>query len=700
MAEKRTIDINIKNNADEATQDFNQFNDALDETAKSAKNVNSTFEEVYGELQPLTTRLGEAEDRLYELALAGDTTSKEYQELLTKVGEYRKVQIQTDLAVDGAAKTMTQKLGSALNATASGFAFTQGAMALFGQENEALEESLLKVQSALAIQQSVQGLTEAYKDLQVGTKLAGLAQAAFSAVTGGASTALKVFRVALISTGVGALVVGLGLLIANFDKVKEAVTNVTKSFKEGGAVTKALMIAFAPLIATIKAATFALQELGILESEEEKAAKERAQERNKRAEIEKQNLKRLQELRDRQFEKRQSQYDLEIRAAKIAGKETIEIEKQKIQASIEYQKQKAKELELILKTTEGIQDIQLTGTGRLANIARAYQKGRQKQAEQLEQINLDIANSELDLKELIINYNKDKADSYKEVQEAQQKALDEEIDAEIELAKTFAEIKRANEDALRTEEENELLRNEEKYDKLKAMAYGNAEALIEIETARLNARNEILLKYDNEAYENKKALDDKAAEEEKERRAKQLENIKAYQEAEQAIRMANLDNAAAGVALLKDLAGENRKLQALGIAAENAVGIAKIIISTQAANAAAKLKYAAIPGGVALAAAEITANKISAGIGIAASIAAAAKGIASLKESASLDSGGDLGGGDVGTETIAPQFNVVGDAGINQLAQLQQQPTQAFVVSGEVTSAQALDRNRVTNATL
>ena len=56
MAEKRTIDINIKNNADEATKDFNKFNDALDETAKSAKNVNGTFEEVYGDLQPLTTR--------------------------------------------------------------------------------------------------------------------------------------------------------------------------------------------------------------------------------------------------------------------------------------------------------------------------------------------------------------------------------------------------------------------------------------------------------------------------------------------------------------------------------------------------------------------------------------------------------------------------------------------------------------------
>jgi hypothetical protein len=43
---------------------------------------------------------------------------------------------------------------------------------------------------------------------------------------------------------------------------------------------------------------------------------------------------------------------------------------------------------------------------------------------------------------------------------------------------------------------------------------------------------------------------------------------------------------------------------------------------------------------------------------------------------------------------------VVGNNGLNQLAQLQQQPTQAFVVSGQVTSAQSLDRNRVQNATL
>ena len=52
------------------------------------------------------------------------------------------------------------------------------------------------------------------------------------------------------------------------------------------------------------------------------------------------------------------------------------------------------------------------------------------------------------------------------------------------------------------------------------------------------------------------------------------------------------------------------------------------------------------------------------------------------------------------SDAAAPNFNVVGDSGINQIAALQSTPVQAFVVSGEVTTSQALDRNRVQNATL
>jgi hypothetical protein len=91
---------------------------------------------------------------------------------------------------------------------------------------------------------------------------------------------------------------------------------------------------------------------------------------------------------------------------------------------------------------------------------------------------------------------------------------------------------------------------------------------------------------------------------------------------------------------------------------------------------------------------------INAGLAIAA-------GIKNIKAITAVKTPGNGGGGGGGNPTNsftsgaqAPNFNVVGNSGMNQLAQIQQQPIQAYVVSGEVTSAQALDRNRIKNATL
>jgi len=92
---------------------------------------------------------------------------------------------------------------------------------------------------------------------------------------------------------------------------------------------------------------------------------------------------------------------------------------------------------------------------------------------------------------------------------------------------------------------------------------------------------------------------------------------------------------------------------------------------------------------------------IAAGLAVAAGLVNVAK-IASQKfEGGSQGGGGGAPAGGVGGGQIqAPQFQTIGTSGVNQLATLQQQPTKAYVVSGEVTSAQALDRNRVQNATL
>ena len=70
--------------------------------------------------------------------------------------------------------------------------------------------------------------------------------------------------------------------------------------------------------------------------------------------------------------------------------------------------------------------------------------------------------------------------------------------------------------------------------------------------------------------------------------------------------------------------------------------------------------------------------------------------------SQSVSSGGAGAGGGAGTSpSQAPQFNVVGQSGFNQVAGAlgQQGPVQAFVVSGDVTTAQELENNTITQAT-
>jgi hypothetical protein len=83
---------------------------------------------------------------------------------------------------------------------------------------------------------------------------------------------------------------------------------------------------------------------------------------------------------------------------------------------------------------------------------------------------------------------------------------------------------------------------------------------------------------------------------------------------------------------------------------------------------------------------------------------AAATGAASIIKIASAKFGSGSSGGGGGTAptatapVMAPNFNVIGSSGVNQLAQIQQQPTRAYVVSGDVASGLSLERNRLQNA--
>lgn len=119
-----------------------------------------------------------------------------------------------------------QALTTAASTAAGGIAAVQGAMALFGSESQDVEKALLKVQSAMALSQGLSQLKDIGK---VGEQLS----ITFKGLTAGANG----FKKALISTGIGALVVAVGLLVAYWEDIMALVGGVSKEQKDLNAAT-------------------------------------------------------------------------------------------------------------------------------------------------------------------------------------------------------------------------------------------------------------------------------------------------------------------------------------------------------------------------------------------------------------------------------------------------------------------------------
>lgn len=184
--------------------------------------------------------LKETKKALVELALAGKQGSDEFKRLEQRAGVIQDTIGDMNTRVKNLANDTPklQLLTQAATGIAGGFAIAQGAAALFGDENEDVQKAIMKTQAAMSLLNGVQAIANVInKDAALGDLLAAKAKGIFTAAVGASSGALKIFRLALISTGVGAVVVAVGMLVANFDKVTAA---VTKFVSGSPALTKIL----------------------------------------------------------------------------------------------------------------------------------------------------------------------------------------------------------------------------------------------------------------------------------------------------------------------------------------------------------------------------------------------------------------------------------------------------------------------------
>jgi len=516
-------------------------------------------------------------------------------------------------------------------------------MGAFGVESEAVEKALLQVQSAMAIQQGVQGIKESIPFL---ISLKNTAVTAFAGMT----TASKIFMTA----GIGVLITGIGLLIANFDKIANVFTG---EIERNARYTKSL-------------------------NQSAKAIKDNAKELEKRAD----DLQRNQDF-ELAMAEAQGATTAELRKMKVAqAEERIELEKDSVARAENIYwlaKQKYQKLvnadadeEIIKKAKENAVEAREI----LVKEKEDLQKARQDRKDIINQNKIDEVKDKQDRIQAGKDAAKEELATIKDNQKSATELLKEEsqrqIDAveakyaeQIKLAKKYGKDIKALEEA-RDKELKEIT------DKQVDLSRGGNE---QVKIATISS-----IKTTKEFQEQQKAglVGVQEVRERIYQREKELDDAK--KKAQEDALMAT----ASTLGQIADLFGEQT-------AAGKAAAIAEATISTFVSAQKAYTSTVGIPVvGPVLA-------PINAGLAIAAGI----KNIKAITAVQTPDGGGGGGGGNIsnsfsGSAAQAPNFNVVGNSGINQLAQLQQQPVQAYVVSGSVTTAQSLDRNRIENATL
>lgn len=638
------IDINLNVNTEQAD--------------KSLGSLKSQLRQAQAEVGALSDKFGATSEQAVQAA-------KRAAELKDKIGDAKAL---TD-AFNPDAKF--KALSASLTGVAGGFSVVTGAMGAFGGQSKAVEESLLKVQSAMAMASGLQAIGESIDSF----KQLGAVVKSYSIVQKAITAGQWLWNAAMAANPIGALVaVVVGLIAAGYALVKMFVDS-SKANEDAIAATKRNTKALEQNAEATKKARESLKENNDQQYALAKASGASAEE------LRKLNLKHAEEavalnyssavMAANTFKRERATLAMLKQAG--ASDEAIEAQQKltdasykEFQAQNEALKESYKERRKVINQNE-------------VEILQEQTDARKKANEEAKTKRDEANKKEL---EAIKEANKNKLAEEKRLADEKRKLFEDSIKKAFDLEKELNESVETPADKENREylEKKKIL--EDNYLSTEILDKQHKDNLLKIEQDYWSSEAEKSI----ERTANQKAKDDK-----------EIADAQAVAEAKIAIQNAQLDNLKDGISLLQNLGIKNKAIQKGLVIAENAAGIAKTVINTMAANAKA-VAASPLTGGQPF----VTANTISGAIGVATSVAATVKALSALG-GGSAGGGGSMPSGGGGSAS-APSFNIVGQGGANQIAQTiggqMQQPLQAFVVGQDVTTQQGLNRGIVQNATL
>jgi hypothetical protein len=662
MAEKRTIELEIQDNSKTLKQ---QYKDAV----KELQNVAAAYGETSTEAVKAAKKAADLKDQI------GFTNDL--------VGAFNP---------DAKFTALSRSLGGVLD----GFQAVQGGLSLIGVEGESVQEAMLKVQSAMALSQGIQGLMEA-KD-------------SFKQLGAVAMNALKGIKTGLAATGIGLFLVALGTVVAYWDDIKEAVSGVSEEQANLNKLSHENFETSKKELDTLDSQDNVLKLQGKSEKEILNLKIKKIDAAIQLGIIELENVKKTSKAEEAAAIKNYNTTKAIVDFILDAGLFLPKLMLKPIDLAIQGANKVSEALGLgklvsfdLNKAIEGLEDKASSFVaGSIFNVEDLKKENKETQDELQKQIDGLInqrAGLQLSLKEI----NKQGVQDTINTKKAELDAL-----IELEIRKDQTDKERlekllSERLALENLKGNQLLiAQQDNAEKVRQAIADDNKEVIKLETVKIdklkvlsNTKLENLqgsLNAEVEAEKNAALLKTQILEAQAVRAQKIDENANSF-------KVKSIQQGLEIVSSITELFGKKSEKQAKrAFQVQKAAQVASALINTyQSATGAYASQFLPVPDPT-----SPVRGGIAAGLAVAAGLVNVAK-IASQKfEGGSQGGGGGApaGGGGGGVQMAAPQFQTIGSSGINQLATLQQQPVQAYVVSGEVTSAQSLDRNRVQNATL
>ena len=659
MAITKTIEIDV--NSQGAVSGIDNISNSIEQTDKATQSLRSQLRQAQADVAELSEKFG--------------ATSKEAIEAAKRAGQLKDA--------IGDAKNLTDAfnpdakfsaLSGSLSGVASGFSAVEGSLALAGVQSENLQETMVRLQAAMALSQGLQGLGESIDNFkQLGAVIK--ANTVFQKIS---TAAQWLWNAAMAANPIGAIIAGIVALVA-------AGVALTKFFMSNAEAAKINT-------ATVEKNRIALE--------------------NQTKSLDKNAVA---------FDKKQSQELAMAKASGLSAKAIRNLELKLIDEKIAFEKsQRAIAENTYQKNLNTLASLKAAGADadlikKQTEIANESIKQYNKQNQDVQKAfdeKKDIQNRHLvEVKSSEVNSSKEIAQKRKE---AAEKAKADAIQAEKDKKDALERIRQGEIDTEAERRAEELRQVQKQYADLILEAekyYGkNSEKVLSLKEAQRTKEKELTDKFALEdaekklADDEKKKADDAKIKEDEAKIAEEAKRIaaeeKAYKEEQYRSTYDNLQN------ILSVGGGKlNKVSKALAIAdvvRTATKSVSETVSSIGIANAKA---VAASPttGGMPF----VAINTLKGALTIGSTIASSIKAIQAIKgDSKSVGGGGSSpsggGGGGGAPSTPAPQFNVVGNSGVNQIAQTlgAQQPVQAYVVASNVTTQQSLDRNIVANASL